>query len=206
MGYYVGDIPGQPLVIDPERNDEPVDLSYFDTIATTLYDPAGDIVELDFEATIEENDTITIDWPDTSPFTTAGIYRLRLIGEAAGVREVLPVVRLVADELDNGWYTLEEAREEWRDAPSYDARLYSLLGSAKLSVLKFAPALEDGQRVPGHYMAAQLMQARNKWNSDQVAPSGESGEGDFVMRPYPLDWQIQETLRPRGPIQGGALA
>jgi hypothetical protein len=196
VGYFVDDIPAQPLVVDPLRNGEPIDLSLFDEVDASLYDPEGNVIEEEFLAEIVE-DTIVVDWPEVSPFAFAGIYSLRLVVRGDGAREQLPVVRLVADEFDDGWYNLETAREDWRDAPAYDATLFTLLWSARGDVRAYAPMLEFGVRPPVHYRQAQLMQARNQWNAAKVDPAnGGLGDESFIVTPHPLDWMIKQILRP----------
>lgn len=198
MGYYVGDIPAQDLVIEPARNEEPVDLTLFDDLDIALYGPAGVPVETPgFLGTIEEG-VIVIEWPSTSPFTEGGIYsfRITLRNDATGIRERFPAVRIVVDTED-GWHTLETARDDWRNAPGYDAWLYEILWVARENVLAYAPKLAEGQRPPINYLRAQIMQARNLWNAGKVDPaSGGEGEDSFIMRPYPLDWMVKQVLRP----------
>jgi hypothetical protein len=108
----------------------------------------------------------------------------------------------VADTED-GWHTLDTARDDWRDAPGFDAWLYELLWTARNDVLAYAPALAASQRPPLNYRRAQIMQARNLWNAGKVDPaSGGMGEDTFVLRPFPLDWTIKQTLRPKRAIPG----
>lgn len=198
MRYYVGDIPAHDLVIEPARDGEPIDLTPFAIAEVALYGPDNlPVVTEGFTATIVA-DTIVVEWPGTTPFETAGIYQLRITLRDVDltVRERVPAVRLVAD-IDDGWHTLETARDDWRDAPLYDAWLYELLWTARDNVLAYAPALADGAAVPINYRRAQLMQARNLWNAGKVDPSsGAQGDDTFVMRPYPLDWVIKQILRP----------
>ncbi|MET0725927.1 MAG: hypothetical protein ABWY36_06220 [Leifsonia sp.] len=204
MSYYVGDIPAQALVVEPQKMSsagvsEPVDLAPFTTVEAKLYGPDGALVAATFTATIDE-DVIDITWPTTTPFATAGIYDLRLVLTGTGVRERVPAVRLVADDED-GWHTLDTAREDWRDAPGFDAWLYELLWTAKQDVIAYAPALAEDARPPINYRRAQLMQARNLWNAGKVDPaSGGDGDDTFVLRPFPLDWTVKQVLRPKRAI------
>lgn len=201
MGYYVGDVPAQPLVIEPARNEEPVDLEPFSQADAQLYDPDGGLVlTAGFLATIED-EVIVVEWPESSPFDEAGIYELRVVltNPTTEVRERIAPVRLVADLDDGGgWHTLDTARDDWRDAPGFDAWLYECLWVARNDVIAFAPKLAEGQRPPLNYRRAQIMQARNLWNAGKVDPSsGGIGEDTFVLRPFPLDWTIKQTLRPK---------
>ncbi|GAB3118408.1 hypothetical protein [Glaciibacter psychrotolerans] len=201
MGYYVGDVPAQDLVIEPARNEEPIDLTPFNEIDAQLFDPAGvPVVTPGFLGSIS-GETIVIEWPGSSPFDVAGIYALRLTAThtTTNVRERIPAVRLVVD-VEDGWHTLDTARDDWRDAPGYDAWLYELLWSARQQVCAYAPALATGQRPPLSYLRAQIMQARNLWNAGKVDPaSGGMGDDTFVLRPFPLDWMIKQVLRPQNP-------
>lgn len=198
MGYYVGDIPAEDLVIEPARNGEPIDLTPFNTVTPTLRNSAGEIVETaGFLATIVA-DTIVIEWPDDTPFAEPGLYLLDLVLESTeGRRERIAPVPLVVDAEDDGWHTLDSIRDGWLDAPASDVTLYELLWIAKNDVLKFAPALTEGQRPPVNYRKGQQMQARNTWNANKVDPgSGDQGDGSFVITPHPLDWVIKQVLRP----------
>lgn len=101
------------------------------------------------------------------------------------------------------WHDIESARNQWVDAPLDDAALVQLLEVAKGQVIAYAPALPepgegDDPAIPEHYRVGQLMQARNIWNAQKVdAASGGMGEGEYVVRPHPLDWMVKQVLRPR---------
>lgn len=203
MGYYVGDIPAQDLVLDPARGgingEEPIDLTPYNQVDVTLFAPDGaEVLTPGFLGTVTP-ESVVIEWPATSPFEDAGIYHLRvvLMHSTEPQRETIPDTRLVVD-LEDGWHTLESARLDWLDAPGYDSWLYELLWSAKQQVLAYAPALAAGVRPPLNYRRAQLLQARNNWNAGKVDPaSGGLGEDSFVIQPYPLDWTIKQILRPK---------
>lgn len=108
------------------------------------------------------------------------------------------------------WHDLDSIRDEWPDAEFIeDDTLDELLEVAKLQVTTFAPALADTATVidgyvvadpdpvPVNYRMAQRVQARNIWNAARVNPEGTTGEGDFVLRPFPLDWHVKQLLRPK---------
>lgn len=100
------------------------------------------------------------------------------------------------------WHDIESARDQWIDAPLDDDVLEELLDVSVQQVIAYAPALAEpaeGEEldVPVNYRRAQLQQARNLWNASKVDPSGGIGGDDFVIRPFPLDWIIRQTLRPR---------
>lgn len=122
-------------------------------------------------------------------------------------------------EVPATWHTLDSARDEWNDAPADDNRLSVLLTVAYQAVAIYAPKFtaEDGTvslgyedpitgvitpvtdtTVPVNYREAQLMQARNHWNSVKVDPSnGAIGDDTFIMKPFPLDWVVKQTIRPQ---------
>jgi hypothetical protein len=114
------------------------------------------------------------------------------------------------------WHTTTSARDEWIDAPLDDAQLTDLLEVAKQAVLAYAPALpEDSYEivdgmvvavgedtVPVNYRAAQLMQARNVWNSSKASPTGDFDGGSYSLTTFPLDWQVKQLLRPRSVFGG----
>lgn len=105
------------------------------------------------------------------------------------------------------WHTLETARDQWVDAPIDDATLGELLEVAKDAVLAYAPSAEDidaeePEVIPTAYRTAQLMQARNVWNSSQASPTGYLDGGSYTLTTFPLDWQVKQLLRPRSVFGG----
>jgi hypothetical protein len=120
------------------------------------------------------------------------------------------------------WHTIESARDEWPDAPSDygdggDGTLTTLLAVSKEAVLAYAPSSaappeptyiqdEDGYIVevdpadviPDGWRAAQLMQARNVWNSSKSSSSGDLDGGQYgIAVGFPLDWQVRQLIRPK---------
>lgn len=205
MAYYIGDLPAEDIVIEPARGDgEPIDLTPFDEAETevTLRDFAGDIVVALFIPTFEEG-AVVLEWPATSPFEVAGLYTLAvtLVGTDGSPRERLAPAYFVVQDDTTGWHTVDSARDEWTvgEATVDDRRLYQLLELAREQVVAFAPALDEDAPVPASYKAGQLMQAQNLYNAGVVDPgTGTEGSGDtFALRPYPLDWMVQQVLRPK---------
>jgi hypothetical protein len=204
MAYYVGDIPAEDLVIEPARGDEPIALAPFteadSTVVLRTFD--GEIVDADFLLVFDTGDPDDIDrvileWPtDESPFRVPGLHTLTVTLAGAERREQLAPVYLVA-QAENGWHTLDSARAEWNDAPLQDVRLFQVLELARQQVTEYAPALAVDAPIPGNYRQGQLMQARNLLNAGTVSPDGGIGEGDFVLRPFPLDWMVKQILRPQ---------
>lgn len=201
MAYYTGDIPAEDIVIAPARDEEPIDLTLFDEAATETvwraYD--GETIPAEFAVTFDDA-LLVVEWPESSPFDEAGLYTLAitLVSDDPPRRERLAPLYVVA-QADDGWHTIDSARQEWyTGAPSLDRRLFQLLQMAKQQVVEFAPALADNEPVPANYAEAQLMQARNLWNAGRVDPSaGGLGDEEFVIRPFPLDWIVKQVLRPQ---------
>lgn len=199
MAYYTGDIPAEDLVIEPALSENGIDLSLFDEVEVDLRGTDGVVIEsAGFLASIVD-DHIEVEWPTESLLTEPGLYRVMLtLTSAEGRRQKLSPAWIVVQG-DDGWATLDMARDEWADARTLaDVILWRLLDTAKGDVLAYAPALPDAAPIPLRYAEAQIMQARNRWNALKVDPaSGGLGEGDFVIRPFPLDWQIKQLLRPK---------
>lgn len=105
------------------------------------------------------------------------------------------------------WYTLEEARDEWSDAPIVDEQLQHLLDVAQSAVLTFAHDRYTGQPDADPPVApvapttgmrqAQLLQARNVWNSSAAGASGDLDGGGYGISTFPLDWQVRQLIRPK---------
>lgn len=115
------------------------------------------------------------------------------------------------------WHTLQTARDQWVDAPLDDEQLQELLDVAQNAVLAYAPALPDAtltvidgyltesaSTIPVSYRHAQLMQARNVWNSSEASPSGDFDGAGYGITTMPLDWQVKQLLRPRT-VFGGSV-
>ena len=95
------------------------------------------------------------------------------------------------------WHTLESIRERWADAPYEDDILDELLEVAKIQVLAYAPALAEDATIPVNYRMAQQVQARNVWNAAVQNADGGLGPDGFVIPTRPLDWHVQQLLRPK---------
>ncbi|GAA4170781.1 hypothetical protein [Gryllotalpicola koreensis] len=203
MSYYVGDIPAAPLVIEPARGGDPLDISDYTVASISLIDPTGIPVEAQPTATIVDDEGITVirvTWGNASPFAASGVHVARItVSDDAGHKLRMPAVRLAVDT-DDGWYTVDDARDDWLQGPVSDVRLYELLQVAKKEVIDFAPDLPDGASVPLSYRQAQLDHARDVWNASKVDPStGDDGDDSFAVRAFPLDWTIKQRLRPQHP-------
>jgi hypothetical protein len=205
MAYYVGDIPSEVIVIEPARGEEFIPLTGF-TVGSTIVQLRtfdGDLVPATFGVTFDTDDADEIDkvkltWPTAATvLAEAGIHTIAVTLVGATKRERLAPVPVVV-QTEDGWHTVDTARLEWSDATGIDdVRLYTLLELARAQCTEYAPALPANTRPPINYRQAQLMQARNLINAGRA--EGE-GEGDFVLRPFPLDWMVKQTLRPKSGV------
>jgi hypothetical protein len=194
MAFYIDDVPAEPFLIDllPET----IVPAQFTAASAVIIDPAG--VSTATTATITVDGSIEVDWPATSVFTVEGIYRIRVTLTSATASQRLPDVRIVAQDPDSEWHTLDSIREDWPDGETIpDATLYELLDVVRGQVLDFAPVLAVAAPVPARYRLAQRVQVRNTWNAAKVSPAGEFGGDEFVIRPFPLDWHVKQILRPK---------
>lgn len=211
--FWEGDVPAEDLLIAPARGPgDYIDLDPFNDVDLTLRDPAGEFIEAagDLLAEIVDDEgekVVKIEWPETSPFTAGGgIYNLgiTLLGDD-GVRQRCAPERLFI-QADDGWYSVEEARADWRGAPVDDSSTFRALAGARLDVVTWdAEDTEDPDYDPTARPAlnlreAQLAQARNRWNAYLVDPNGQGGEDALSYRPFPLDWYVKQIIRPASPI------
>ena len=200
--YYVGDTPHEPLVVVPELNGVPVELHGQDTAEVIALSPSGDEITT-LTATVAGN-VVEVTFPETSIFDEAGIYQIIVLidhtehHESVGIDQVDPV-RIVADDSFGEWATLAGTRESWIDSRAIeDAVLYDLLQIAKHQILEYAPAIEEGAAIHISYKMGQKLQARNIYNAALVdSGNGDIGNETFTIRPFPLDWQVKQLVRPR---------
>lgn len=52
-------------------------------------------------------------------------------------------------------------------------------------------------QIPVNYRHAQLLQTQNLWNSAYASPGGDLDNGSYGLTTFPLDWQVQQLLRPK---------
>lgn len=57
------------------------------------------------------------------------------------------------------------------------------------------PSVEDD--IPDGWRIAQLLQARNIWNSGKATPTGDFDGGQYSLTTFPLDWQVRQLIRPK---------
>jgi len=194
---YVGDILAAPVEVEAP---EDFDLTGFTTATATLHTPAGVAITAGITAVIDPDGTVAVSFPmDASLLTVAGVYSIRVrLSNLAGASQSIPQLRFVAQDEASEWHTLDSIREEWPDAEHIDdPTLWELLEVTRGEVIEFAPVLAVDVPVPDNYRLGQRMHARNTWNASRVSPDGSAGEGDFVIRPFPLDWHVKQILRPK---------
>jgi hypothetical protein len=196
--YWVGDKPQRAVAIEfVDDYDEATDAPD-DTLTAVLRNPGrqiapGALVVTRTPGTNGDPELVAIAFgDDVPPFPAPGVWSILV--RAGGDR--LRAIRFVV-ESDDGWVSIEQAREDWADAPTTDATLWGLLESAKLSCIPYAKKLEPGTPPPANYVQAQLMQARNIWNSTKSDPGDMLGADGFTIRTYELDRPIKGLLRPK---------
>ncbi len=186
---FVGDVPA-PIVVPFDSLGSIENLSGVTGVTAKV---AGIAVPVTVQA-VEQTFTVTA---PTTAFPGPGLYPLvAKIAFLNGGTETHPVEDIVVEQVD-GWHTLASARDQWGDAPTSDAVLYSLLSAAQHQCEVFAPASPSGQGVPVRYRQAQIMQTRALWQSTKTNSAGEIGEGGFTVQVFPMDWSIKALLRPR---------
>lgn len=97
------------------------------------------------------------------------------------------------------WVTNEYARARWADADGLaDDVLSGYLASAQEQCEAFAPALAADAPVPERYRQAVVAQARSTYRAVELGnQDGGIGPDGYVVRTFPLDWQVQQLLRPK---------
>jgi len=189
MRYFVGDVPKQPIVIVPERDGTPIDLStvqfaiiYVDGIALNSSIVGGAVQGA---------------WLPGTPFAEEGLYPVKLtLQYTGGGFETFEAEPVVAEDGSTGWHTIVTARGSWSNQLE-DVPFYELLSIARTQIETYAPELLDDELPPLRYRQAQLMQARNILNSAKSDPSQSDDGSYFLLRPYPLDNVIKQLLRPK---------
>ena len=194
--FFVEDIPEEPFVSAvTDGNGDPVAIAPGD-VKAGLRRPDGSyalpLIARDVDA---DEDTFTLPWGTETPFTTPGVHWI----DALVHNQRAEPVPVVVETLD-GWTTLAMARTSWRDLPTDPRVAYELLQVAKRDVIAYAPALAAGAPIPDSYRTAQVMHARDIWNSGVTDPSGDIGSETFATTPYPMDWMVRQVLRPKRAI------
>jgi hypothetical protein len=198
-GIHVGDIPTSYLDIDvfDETGGNALIHSVYDAVTIDLFQPNGEASTAELTGTIQNNHNVhaAFDW-ETSPFDGPGIWELRLtFTTTEGTITAAEPLRFVVELID-GWLTIEQTRQRWADAPLDLTYLYSILRSAKIQCVAYAPALALDEPVPTNYLQAQLMQTRAIYTAF-IANQNDNIDGQFPVRVFPMDWNIKALLRPK---------
>jgi hypothetical protein len=199
--YWLGDIPAEAAIITVERDPDSIPLTDFDTVDALVYNPDGTHAFVGF-ATIIDDETLSMSWPPAGCFNMRGVYSMQFVlhRNTPSAVETTSVIKFVVQQRATGWYTLEWARASWRDAPDSDERLFTVLEVAKTQVLAWAPAQEEAALPAMNLREAQLMQARNIWNSVKTDPANFGiGDEGLIIRPFPMDWTVKNMIRPKSP-------
>lgn len=193
--YWLGDIPAQAAEIYIERDPDALPLTDFTSCDVLVYNPDGTHAFVG-TATIVDADTVRVVWPPAGCFNERGVYSMQFVLHRGTAIETTSVLKFVVQERATGWYTLQWARDRWRDAPTSDEALFTLLEVARTQVIAWGPTLDAGIP-PMHFREAQLVQARNTWNAVKTDPANQGiGDEGFIIRPFPLDWTVKNMIRP----------
>lgn len=198
--YTLGDTPAEALVVVPTRDGDEVDLELYNDATSTLLDPAGQSHSCPaaIVPAADEDDVahVAITLPKLD---VPGLQLLQLqLHTGSGGMETFDVESVVV-ETPTGWHSLASARSEWAHARELDdVDLFVLLETARIECLAYAPKLPAGTLPPINYRQAQLMHARNRNAASRVDPAtGDNGTESYTLGTFPLDWTVQQLLRPR---------
>lgn len=98
------------------------------------------------------------------------------------------------------WVTLDVARSIWGDAASIaDDTLTLILATAEAQCRAFAPVLAAGVEVPANYVLATVTQGKSIYRALSGGGTQEIGPDGLIISVPPLDWHVQNMLRPRNP-------
>ena len=94
------------------------------------------------------------------------------------------------------WATLEQARQDWPDAPTSDPVLQRLLDDATAQCAAYAPQLADDAEPPEEWARACILQARELWAAARRDGDVIGGEA-YALRARALTDAVRGLLRPR---------
>ncbi len=191
--YWVDDAPANGVQVEFLDDSGQITEPPAGTLTATLVGPqsAPDLTPLTVIRD-PDSDTITIEWTGFTTFDAAGVWSI-IIREQS---QRIGALRLVV-QAEDGWLSLEDARQDWADAPTSDATTYRILESAKVSCINYAPKSKLIDGVPGHFVQAQLMQARAVWQATKTGDEDQLGADGLTVRVYPLDLNVKAQLRPK---------
>lgn len=101
------------------------------------------------------------------------------------------------------WNTLQQARDLWADAGGLaDETLQLLLDSANGDCFAYLDPLDGvnptGEAITASMRIAEIYQARARYNAVSSAGDGNQvGPDGMTVTVFPLDWQVQQLLRPK---------
>jgi hypothetical protein len=143
-----------------------------------------------------DSSAVTGDWT-TFALPPVGAYPVFVVTTVGSRSQRTLTDTLIVDDPDWGWHTNQSARTEDQSLPDDDAILHNLLTISREQVVAFAPRRGDGS-VPASWRQAQLMQAKNIRNASTTDPNGQWDDaGGMTIRTYPMDWVVQNLLRPK---------
>ena len=194
--FWVGTSPSV-LVFDLDSD---VDLSTVTTTAVVLADPVGVAVPGSTAVLDSVESSVAVTLPP-DPFTLPGTYLVRLTLTGTGFVEVVDPVRLIV-QADDGWLSLQDARNLWPQAPEDDVVLSMLLNASLDECLVYLAGPEGPAvmptPIPDRYRQAQFQQARSTWLAMSATQDSQVGDEQFAVTVFPLDWHVKQLLRPRG--------
>lgn len=194
---WVGDVPPSPMRWDfIDENGDHVAIGDFDGWSMVLKAPDGTVLGTQSGTPTGNHLQITFTGPSLA--TVSGIYEIVFKFNNGGILTAEPYRFVV--QAEDGWLTLQTAREQWPDAPYDEILLHQILDTAKFQCIAYAPVIEAGKQPPINYVQAQLMQARAIYQSVIANQNDNIGIEGFAVRVFPLDFTIRALLRPKRAI------
>jgi hypothetical protein len=197
--YFEGDSPAQPLVVVPARDGDELELELYDRAVADLIDAAGGVTICAADLLgddVDDGPAVAVTLPQLLvPGLAVVVVRLTTAGGRTDTADGEDIVV----QARNGWHTLDSARTGWVGGRALDdAVLFTLLETSRIECAAYAPKLKPGAAVPLNYRAAQLTHARNRNAAARVDPaSGDTGVDSYGIGAFPLDWTVQQQLRPK---------
>ena len=196
---WIGDIPLSPMrwdFTDEAGNMFPV--GDYHNFTCRVLSPTGAVLGTQTGTTTGNHLELSFGAPSLA--TVHGIYEIIFtFTKTTGAVAHTEPFRFVV-QIEDGWLTLEQAREQWADAPLDDIFLHQILDTAKAQCIAYAPAITGNP--PISYVQAQLLQSRAIFQSVIANQNDTSGLDGFTVRVFPLDFTIRAMLRPKRAIGG----